>query len=230
MARCGLALLVFRSLLFAGDLGLALNFATDLQAADKASEQRDFTIFVDGSQAGAYSMAITDHEDGSQSLSPSANVGVSYLAGLRTYLYSYQCTETWNAGRLMQFSSTSNDDGKEFNVSAAAEKAGLRIRVNGRERISRPDIWLSTYWHLADPKFRNQGVPLVDADTGKDLAVQLHFVGTRQLNVAGKVQNCTHYQITGEAQADLWFDAQERLIRLNSVSDGHRYELVLASM
>jgi hypothetical protein len=213
--------------LFAGILGLAMKFATDLQAADKTTEQRDFTIFVDGAQAGAYSMAITDHEDGSQSMSASANVRVSYLAGLRTYRYSYQGTETWKAGRLVQFSSTSNDDGKEFSISAAAEKAGLRIRVNGRDRISRPDIWLTTYWHLADPKFRNQAVPLVDADTGKDLAAQLRFVGTRQMQVAGKTQNCTHYQITGEAQADMWFDAQERLIRLNSVSDGHRYELVL---
>src|SRR6266851_8379795 len=227
MARCGLALLVFRSLVLAGVLGLVLNFATALHAADKATEQRDFTIYVDGSQAGAYSMAITEHEDGSQSMAASANVRVSYLAGLRSYRYSYQGTETWKAGRLVQFSSSSNDDGNQFSVSAAPEKAGLRIRVNGREHISRPDIWLSTYWQLADPKFRNQGVPLVDADTGKELAAQLHFVGTRQMNVAGKVQNCTHYQLTGEVQAELWYDAQERLIRLKSVSDGHRYELVL---
>src|SRR5216683_1981216 len=99
MARCGLALLVFRSLVLAGVLGLVLNFATALHAADKATEQRDFTIYVDGSQAGAYSMAITEHEDGSQSMAASANVRVSYLAGLRSYRYSYQGTETWKAGR-----------------------------------------------------------------------------------------------------------------------------------
>lgn len=230
MARCVPASWMFRTLLIAGVLAFDFDSTAGLQAADKPTEQRDFTILVDGSQAGGYSMAITDHDDGSQSMSALANVRVSYLAGLKTYRYSYQGTETWKAGRLVRFNSTSNDDGKEFNVSAVPDAAGLRIRVNGRERITRPDTWLSTYWRLPDPKFRNQGVPLVDADTGKELAAQLHHVASRQLSVAGKVQNCTHYQVTGDVQAELWFDAQERLIQLKSVSDGHRYELVLTGI
>jgi hypothetical protein len=200
------------------------------RAADKATEQRDFTIFVDGDKAGAYSMTITQREDDSFVMAASANVRVSYLGGLRVYRYSYRGTETWKAGRLVHLTSTSNDDGKEFTVSAVPDSDGLRIRVNGRERLARADIWLTTYWRLADPRFRNQGVPLVDADTGKDLAAQLQFVGVRQMNVAGQVQNSTHYRLSGDVQADLWYDAQERLVRLKSLSDGHRYELVLAGI
>jgi len=230
MVRCGPALFVFRTLLLAGAITLNMGTAADSHAADKTTEQRDFAILVDGSQAGSYSMSITDHDDGSQTMDASASVRVSFLAGLKTYRYNYQGTEIWKAGLLVHFSSTCNDDGKDFSVSANPDGGNLRLRVNGRERIVRPDIWLSTYWHLADPKFRNQGVPLVDADTGKDLAAQLHYLGTRQLSVAGKAQNCAHYQVTGEVQAELWYDAQERLIGLKSVSDGHRYELVLTGI
>lgn len=230
MARCIPAPWMIRTFLFAGAFVFNLELTARLQAADKATEQRDFTVLVDGSPAGGFSMTITDHDDSSQTMSALANVKVSYFGGLKTYRYSYQGTESWNAGRLVRFSSSSNDDGKEFNVSAAAERAGLRIRVNGRDRITRPDNWLSTYWRLPDPKFRNGGVPLVDADTGKDLAVQLHHVGGRQMKVAGTVQNCNQYQITGEVQVELWFDAQERLIQLKSVSEGHKYELVLTGI
>src|SRR5262249_50579620 len=161
MARCIPAPWMIRTFLFAGVLVIHCVMTAGLQAADKATEQRDFTVLVDGSQAGWFSMTITDHEDGSQTMTALANVKVSYFGGLKTYRYSYQGTEKWKAGRLLSFGSSSNDDGKEFTVSAVAERAGLRIRVNGRERITRPDSWLSTYWHLPDPKFRNGGVPPV---------------------------------------------------------------------
>jgi hypothetical protein len=231
MTRFGGAGAVFRTLLLGGFLiGLELIPVTGPRAAEPGTEQRDFTIYVDGDQAGAYSMSIIQRDDGSQIMSASANVRVKYLGGLKVYRYSYRGTETWKAGRLVHFTSTSNDDGKQFTVSAAPEGNDLRLRVNGRDRMVRADTWLTTYWHLADAKFRNAGVPLVDADTGQDLAAQLQYVGARQMNVAGEVQNCTHYRVTGEAQAELWYDSQERLIQLRSWSDGHRYELVLAGI
>jgi hypothetical protein len=189
--------------------GLVLILVAESRAADPGTEQRDFIIYVDGDQAGSYSMSITQRDDGSQTMSSVANVRVKYLGGLKVYRYSYQGTETWKGGRLVHFNSTSNDDGKEFTVLAVPGGNGLRIRVNSRERVVRPDIWLTTYWHLVDPRFRNGGVPLVDADT-------------REL------QNCTHYRVSGDTQAELWYDSQERLIRLRSWSDGHRYELVLS--
>jgi Family of unknown function (DUF6134) len=206
------------ALMLAGDRALA---------ADGITEQRDFSILVDGDPAGNYSMSITQRDDGSQTMSAAANVRVKYLAGLKVYRYSYRGTETWKAGRLIHFTSTSNDDGKEFTVSAIPDSGGLRLRVNGRERFVRADIWLTTYWHLADPKFRNQGVPLVDADTGQDLAAQLQYVETKPMELGGQVQNCTHYRILGDTQAELWYDSQERLVRMISWSEGHRYELSL---
>jgi hypothetical protein len=211
-------------------IGLELITVSQSRATEPGTEQRDFTIYVDGNQAGAYSMSILQRDDGSQIMSASANVRVKYLGGLKVYRYSYRGTETWKAGRLVHFTSTSNDDGKEFAVLAVPEGNGLRLRVNGRDRMVRADTWLTTYWHLADARFRNGGVPLVDADTGQELAAQLQFVDQQQMNVAGAVQNCTHYRVTGETQAELWYDAQERLIRLRSWSEGHRYELVLAGI
>src|SRR2546430_942136 len=158
---------LFRQITLGLLLGLGLTISGRARAADLGTEQRDFAILVDGDQAGSYSMSITERDDGSQIMSASANVRVKYLGGLKVYRYSYRGSETWKDGRLVNFSCSGSDDGKDFIVSAMPEGNGLRLRANNQVRIVRPDIWLTTYWHLADSKFRNKGVPVVDADSGR---------------------------------------------------------------
>ena len=104
--------------------------------------------------------------------------------------YKYQGTEAWKDGRLLRLESTCNDDGKQHAVSATAEPEATRVKADGHERTTRPDVWTTSYWHLADAKFRNQSVPLLDADTGKDITGTLQYIGTQQLNVTGQAENC----------------------------------------
>jgi Family of unknown function (DUF6134) len=200
-----------------------------LQAAPPALEHREFTVLVDGRRAGEYHMTIRHSEDGTEVMTGQANVRVSYLAGLKVYRYSYRGTETWKAGKLQRFESSANDDGKDLTVWAVAESDGLRAQANGKDRFFRSDVWLTTFWHSPDPKFRNRAVPLMDADTGEELAAKLTYVGITPINIGGQVQNCAAYRVTGDTPWELWYDGQERLVRLKSISNGYKYELVLTS-
>jgi hypothetical protein len=184
------------------------------------TEQRHFTIQVDGKPAGDARMTITRREDGSEVLSSQANVQVRFL--LR-YTYTYQGTEVWKTGRLQGLQCSCNDNGKRFEVSATAEGAGLRVRVNGRERLGRADVWTTSFWKLADARYHNQPVTLLDADRGEELARRLDYVGTEDTPAAGQVQKCYHFRVTGGASPiDLWFDVQHRLVRQDFVDTGHR--------
>src|SRR5262249_6124139 len=145
------------------------------------TESRYFAITIDRKPAGQFSMTITRQDDGSVAVTGSADVKVSYL--VYKYRYSYQGTEVWKNRRLVSLNSTSNDNGNRYSVTAMSDNDGLRVRVNGVEHASRLDVWTTTYWQLADPRFRNQPVPLLDADTGKDIAGMLLFVGTDQLRI-----------------------------------------------
>ena len=50
----------------------------------------------------------------------------------------------------------------------------------------------------------------------------------QQLNVAGKAQNCSLYTVQGGGlDVKLWYDAQDRLVREESVEDGHTLVLEL---
>lgn len=194
-------------------------------------EQRDYTITVDGKRGGQYRMTVTRQNDGSTSMVGAADIRLSYLGGLKVYKYSYRGTETWGKdGRLLRLESNSDDDGKRFAVQAAAEGTGLRVKCNGQERTTRGDVWVTTYWRLPGAGQRNQAVALLDADTGRDIAARLQYVGPAQVNVAGQMQNMAHWRLTGGVQVELWYDGSERLVRQEWVEDGHRTLLELAQM
>jgi hypothetical protein len=222
---CVLAGFTARGILYAGVLLVA---GTAGRAAAAENESRHFAISVDGKPAGTYVMTL-DRQDNTETMTGRADVRVSKF--VYTYTYNYQGTEVWKDGKLQQLRSSTNDNGKRFTVSAWADAAGLHVQVNGAERQGRADVWTTTYWHLPDERFRNQPVPLLDADTGRDINGVLHLIGTQQIPVAGQVQSCGHYRVSGGGlQVELWYDANERLVRQESMEDGHRTVLELTAI
>lgn len=204
---------------WAGVLGtLMLLGAGSLRASE--TEARDFAIFIDGKRAGDYQLVIIKQDDGSVVIGADANARVSFL--IKTYTYKYHGTEVWKDGRLVRLDSTSNDDGKAFRVAVEPYGKQLHVTVNGQTHATRFDVWTTTYWHLANAGFRNQTVPLLDADTGKDLRGVLRFVGNEARTINGQDQACTHWRVNGDVTVDLWYDAQERVVRQEMVEDGHR--------
>ena len=193
-------------------------------AAAAEVETRTFHVKIDGKPAGNYQMTIR-HDNGTYTVTGEANVRLSYL--IYRYTYTYAGTEVWKDGRLQRLDSNTNDDGKRFAVTAVADGDLVRVHANGTEHRSRPDVWTTTYWRLADAKLRNQAVTLLDADTGRDIRATLRYVGTQALTVAGQVQNCVHYSLAGGVKVELWYDDQERLVRQDSIEDGHRTMLEL---
>ena len=195
-------------------------------AAD--AESRIFRVTVDGKNAGTYTMSISAEKDGVITMTGQAEIKVKYVGGLYTYRYSYYGEETWKDGRLHKFASRCNDDGKEFEVSAASDGKELRLKANGKETKSHVDSWLTSYWRLPGAAVRKGELALIDADTGRLMTAKMELVANEKLTIVGQEMACTHYRVSGGAQADLWFDAAERLVRDEWIEDGHRTVLELA--
>jgi hypothetical protein len=205
--------------------------ATGMGATVRAEnvETRDFATYIDGAAAGSYRMGITRKDDGTITMTGDASIKVTKL-GITAYHYSYRGTEVWSSGRLMSFESKTDDDGTKYTVIANAEKNGLRLKVNSNERMVRPDVWITSYWQLPDPRRRDKSLPLLDADEGKTLTGALRSVGTEQITVAGQKCNCAHYRITGPVMVDAWYDGQDRLVRQEWEEKGHKVQMVLTSV
>ena len=194
--------------------------------AAAAAETRDYTILVDGKPQGEYHLTITKQADGSFVVQSHAKVRISYL--IKTYRYSYRGQETWKDNRLVRFDSSTNDDGKQYEVVALAQGQQLQVQVNGQSRAVGPDIWISTYWQQPRGQPRHQKIAVLDGDTGDVIPSKLQYVGIEQRTVAGQTQNCAHYKVFDGMQADLWYDAQGMLVHEDAIDDGHRvvHELV----
>jgi YD repeat-containing protein len=192
-------------------------------------ETRDLRIFVDNKNAGDAHMTFNRADDGTLTLSCDTDVFVRIL--FITYKYKYRGREVWKDGRLQSFDSTCNDDGKLFDVAAAAKGDKLRVRVKtgaGQEEREVPgDVWLSSYWKQPDPKVVNKTIPIIDADSGSDINAKVVYVGAEQRNVAGQVQPVQHYRLEGKNNIELWYDAAGRLVRQDWMEQNHRTVLEL---
>ena len=200
--------------------------AGSVHAAD--SETREFVVKVDGKPSGSANMTIQGQDDGTTIVSCDTNVKVKVL--IKTYVYTCQTRETWKDGRLQQLSSRCNDDGKQFQVSANAQADGVHVVVNGREHITKSEVWATSYWTLPDAEASRSVIPVLDADNGRDLQGRLQFIGTTQLAVAGQVQNVQHYRFNGASRIELYYDAAQRLVRQDWVEEGHPTSLELAGV
>jgi hypothetical protein len=210
--------------LLAAGFGLA---SAPARAAD--NEVRTFAVTVDGSKSGDYKMTIATRDDGTVTMSGQADVNVKVLL-VTAYSYSYHGVEVWKDGRLQRFDSSSTENGKRYAVNAAAAGDKLRVKVNGQDRMTSPDVWVNTYWRLPDAKLRGQAVPLLGCDYGNDDARELKFVGNEPINVNGQAMSCAHYRIMTEPAHELWYDAQERLVRQEWMSSGRKTVLELTGV
>jgi hypothetical protein len=200
---------------------------TPSQAGD--TETRTFAIAVDGKTAGTTQISIREKDADTQTVEVHARVDVRVF--FVRYTYKYDGTEEWKQGRLMRLQSSTNDDGAQMSVTASAQGDELHVVSRERGENMRWDLWTTTYWRLPAPRFRNQGVPLLDADTGKYLEGSLAFVGNEMLRVAGRSLDCAHYHVSARGiDVNLWYDDRERLVRQTSKEQGQSTIFTLRSI
>jgi YD repeat-containing protein len=190
---------------------LAFGLAAPTRAAE--TEVRQFNVSVDGKPSGHYTMAFTKESDGSLSIACDAHVKVK-VALITAYHYDFVGKEVWKDGRLQSLSSHCDDDGKKFTVVATAGERGLSVKVNGRERTVRGDVYLTTACCLPDAKRRDGALPLMEADNGEEINGKFQPVGT-------------HYRLMSHGPHDVWYDAAGRLVRQEWTEDGHKTVLEL---
>jgi hypothetical protein len=209
---------------------LCMLAVSSTRASAVETEVRDFAIEVDGKACGHYLMTITRHDK--ETLSMQAEAKLKVKAWLVTVEYSFSGIEYWRNGRLIEMTAKCNDDGTKYDVVAKANGQELRLTVNGKQRDCRGDVWTTSYWMLPDKRFFNAAVPLLDADCGKEYGAQLQYVGVKEVNVGGQIQNCYHFRVSGgpNSPVELFYDGQHRLARQEFTEQGKRVVFNLRSV
>jgi hypothetical protein len=207
----------------------ALCWATPASAQAKDVEHRDYSVLVDGKEAGQSKLTIVVHDDGMTEVSGTATVNINMLLG--KYSLAIESTERWKEGRLVSLKTNCTENGKKTEVQAAAQGEQLVVRVNGRDKNARGDSWTSSYWKLPDARFHNKAVPVLESDSGKELNGELKYIGAEKLTINGQQLECYHFRVTGiPSPIDLWYDRYHRMVRQEFVESGHRTIINLTSL
>lgn len=193
--------------------------AGPLWAAD--TEHRDFVVFVGGKEAGQSRISIVQQDDGTTYVRSTAKVKVRVL--FLNFSYEVDSQEWWKADKLVGLKTQMTENGTRTDVAVSPLGDRLRVSVNGQERGLRADVWTSSFWKLADARYHNGPVPILDVDTGKEFNGQLQFIGTEQLQVAGQPHDCYRFRVAGIANTtDVWFDRFHRVVRQEFTESGQR--------
>jgi Family of unknown function (DUF6134) len=186
------------------------------------TEHREYSVFVDGKDAGISRMTLVQKDDGTTYMSGTVNVKFRHLL-IAEYAIKIETQEVWKNGRLISMNTKSSENGKKSDVSVTAEGNQTRLRVNGLDRMIKPETWTTSYWKLADARFHNKQIPILDCDSGKEYNCELRYIETQQLKVGKEVQNCYHFRVSSApGPVDLWFDQYHRLVKQEFADSGHK--------
>jgi len=200
-----------------------------LSAVAQTTEQRDYQILVNGKDAGRTTIVITEDKD-KKVTTTKVDASVKFTILFVPNTFTTRTTETWENGRLTSLDADSTENGVRTLVSVRTQQTVLNVAVNGAARKVLNDAWTSSFWKLADKKYHNNKVPILEPDTGNDLLGDLKFVGEVNVVVAGKVTPCFKFRIDNiPTPTDLWYDASHRLVRQEYTERGQRMVMQMVS-
>lgn len=205
---------------------LALWLSAPLLAAE--AEIREFRVIVDGQPQGTHRLRIAEGEGGETVVRVDSEVRIDFL--VYAYVYAIHGEESWKDGRLNQTSARIEDGSTRARVSATVDSKGTKLNFNSQARTGRAAALSSIFWSLPPENVRQQAFVLLDVDTGELREARLQQRERASVKTGEATIACTHYRISGGAQADLWFDAEGRLVRQESIEDGHPTVLSLTAI
>lgn len=124
--------------------------------------------------------------------------------------------ETWRGGRMVAYSSHTDENGKLFDVTAREEGGMLVIEGPEGRALAVEPVFPTNPWN---PEIVNGAVEM-DTKTGRLLNVTVAPDGEETVDVAGHALAAAKYRITGELERELWFDAAGNLLQFRFPKDG----------
>jgi len=192
-----------------------------LPQGDAQVQKLAFDVFMDGSNIGEHVVTLTHRENGTD---VAVDVDIAVTFGPFTlYRYEQENRARWEGGELFAFRSVTNNDGDDYVVEAERTRDGLSVAVNGASPMVLPQWFPTTYW---DKRTVLQET-LVATQDGVLKEVEITSAGSETLAVLGQEISAEKYEMRGDIKLDLWYDEQDRWVKLAFSFRGNEFEYKL---
>ena len=176
-----------------------------------------FQVFLDDKEIG-YHDFILQEKDEQRKLQSEANFEYRMLF-VKLFGYEHQNVETWSGNCLTGIESSTDANGKPFQVSGSLQ--GDRFVLSGTAgEAELPSCSMSfAYWN---PAFLNQE-RLINVQNGEVLEVEVSEPELTQLEVRGEMQPAWRYLLgAGEMKIELWYSENHEWLALETEARGGR--------
>lgn len=175
----------------------------------QASEQDlNFDVLCNGEKIGNHQIIFEKHgEDLNVSIQTDVEVKIMFVP---VYKFHHKSMETWKNGQLVGLYSKTNDDGTLHQLSLGRQNNVLSGTSDGKEISITRDILPASLWH---PKIINS-LSLLNTLEGHEMKIAVHHIGQEIMTTDKGTQPADYYKLTGELERELWFDKDQRLIKV----------------
>lgn len=188
-----------RTLAAAICLFAAVCAALPLAAAIPASQQLAFEVVRGESSIGRHEVSFR-REGEELHVEVAIDLEVK-LAFVTVFTYQHRNHEVWRDGRLISIETTTNDDGKQYQLTGRATDQGFQVEGSAGSYLAPADIIPTSYWNPATLE-QSQ---LLDTQRGRLLEVMIVPQGEEQILADGERFSATRYRMSGDLRLDLWY-------------------------
>src|SRR5262249_32397918 len=126
-----------------------------------------YAVQREGSNIGRHVMDISREGDRVTVVSQTS-IAVRIML-ITAYRFEQSSREVWRAGRLVEFSATTNDDGTKNQIEAVARDNSLVMNIDGKTATIPANVMPASLWN---PRLVNQS-KLFDTADGRQLNVSV---------------------------------------------------------
>ena len=138
------------------------------------------------------------------------------LLTVTAFRFEAKRQELWQGDQMVSYRSFTHDDGRD--IAVTGEVVGDRFVIDapsGRIEAS-PGTFPTHPWNKA---IAAESI-LMDTKTGELLNVNIANLGEETIQAGGEEIEATKYQVTGDAEREVWFDSEDNWVRLRFIRDG----------
>ncbi len=193
--------------------------AAPAAAAPPSGGVLDFTVLRNGSEVGRHEMLFRSEADGLK-IDIRTNVAVK-VAFITAYRFEHEGHEVWQGAHLARLWSKTNDDGTKHVLDVTAGGDSLVVMADGKEPEKSTASIPASLWNERIVQQKS----ILNTLDGSRMAIQVADLGTEAVLVKGAKIPARHYAITGDLQREVWYDAQNVLVKVRfKAKDGSDIE------
>jgi len=177
-----------------------------------------FEVRRGGSRIGRHRLAFARPGPGRLDVAIDIDLEVTF-GPFTLYRYTHRNRTRWADGRVLSLATETDDDGEAHRVRAERGPGGqLRVTADGTTGTLPAEVLPTSYWMTATIDQSR----LLNTQTGALAEVSVQGLGTRAQAVPEGEATARGYRMTGDVEADIWYDATGRWVGLSFDGKGER--------